>query len=146
MMSIKYPYSRKMILFAAFIIILLILFFSYVITSDPSHYQTWLVCGIFILLGFAAVYYWYKKLYVHVLNGDTALELDEYKLSYYIGNKVVNWKDVASTEYYLLRGGGYSITFIMAIPTADIRINTKYIAGSDKLIYNTILEYFERYK
>jgi hypothetical protein len=90
--------------------------------------------------------YFFKKFFSPFLKGETALELDDKKLQYFISNKIVYWKDVEYMDYDSLKNGGISIRFSIKESSKDITISTRYVKGNDKDIYDTISEYFEKYK
>lgn len=143
---IKYPYSKGQIYFAAIFITAMFLFFIYFFIIDVSDPGIWVI-GLFILAEGVLGRYFFKKYFSPFLKNETALELDEEKLQYFIKNKVLYWKNVDYiNSRYGGRGGGLEISFAIKQGSRNVTISTRYIAGNDEGICNTISEYFEKYK
>ena len=145
MEPLQYRYSAAFSYQVAFtIFIILFAFPTGMIIENPGDRSIFIpvMCA-----GLAAMYYWYRKSYIHIINKDIALELDHEKLTYYTKNRTVYWKDVLNVYYDQdLRSNNYTISFSMTNPDEDMRLKTGIIGGRDKDILETILAYFEKYK
>ena len=75
--------------------------------------------------------------------------MDEEKLQFFIKGKllfqipreVAYWKDIAEIEFTAPLKGSAIISFNMKDGSV-FGFRTNYIAGNDRAIYNTIMEYF----
>jgi len=120
------------------------------IIDDHSTYRSWLIFGFLFLLILARLVYLSVMYFIPCLRDKTVLELDREKLQFFIKGKllfqiprdIAYWDDIENIDYTsVLRMGGAIISFRMKDGSV-FGINTKYIAGNDKDIYNTIIEYF----
>jgi hypothetical protein len=79
------------------------------------------------------------------MRGETILELDKEKLQYFPRNKVIYWKEVEDIDNVVgAKSGSMSIRFLMKDGVRQ-RISTKYIAGNDQTLYDTIRTFFFNY-
>ena len=142
---VKYPYSKYQTWFALIILLAMMVFPVFVLASDVTDRNTWLVCGFFFLVACGLLTYLIRKYFLPMQRKDIALELNEEKLQYFIGNKTVYWKDVLYMDFGESKNGGIFIRFALE-HGVDIKISTRYVAGKDKEIYDTVTAYFEKYK
>jgi len=125
----------------------LILLCLYAIITDTPGDNIWELMGPAILFLAAILAYVCRKFLLPLTQGKTILELDKNKLQYAVKNDSIYWKDIDSINYVIgVKTGSWSIRFVMKDGSRDRKISTKYIAGDDKTIYNTIVDYFEKYK
>ena len=137
-----FPYSSST-WFAAILSLGINIFPLYGLVTLGSDYRVLLCFGLILLCTAGMLGYFCKKFLFPFLRRDTALELDEDKLQFYITNRTIYWKDIKKIDHFSLNHGGWSIDFTMKDGSDQIRISTKYIAGDNEDIYNTIVEYFE---
>ncbi len=142
----KYQYSAGQTWFGALLCLGMICFITVMLYSVRSDYHNWLYFGLPSLAVCGMAVYFSKKFFLPLLKGQTALELDETKLKFFISGRVIYWKDIQSIDYGAISNGGYEIRFTMIENVKDISISTKYIAGNDQDIYDTIVEYFKKYR
>jgi len=144
---VKYKYSVYQTWFAVIILSGLIFFCLYTIKNDSPGDNIWEIIGPFALLLAAMLAYICGKFLLPLIRGETILELDQDKLRYAVKNDSIYWKEVDSINYVIgAKTGSWSIRFVMKDGSRNRKISTKYIAGDDKTIYNTIVDYFEKYK
>ena len=146
MESVKYPYSKYQSWFAVIALSAMIFGCLYMIIARRPDGDIWQVMVPMILILGALLTYICRKFFFPLIWGETALELDKEKLQYFVNNRIIYWKDVETMDFWSLKYGGMSIRFVMHGTNKDVKINTKYIAGKDQSIYDTIVEYFEKYK
>jgi hypothetical protein len=84
------------------------------------------------------------KFFLPYRRGDTILELDDEKLQYFFKNKTVYWREILLINCGATRNGLEIRLEMKAGNYYDFNIFTQYIAGKDKAIYDTIMEYFEK--
>ena len=141
----KYSYSKSQNYTNIVLVLGLNTVFLYLIISSSSLLLS-IAFGVLFLCMVALTVYFCRKFFFPLLRNETALELDNEKLQFYIDNKTIYWKDVESINYKELKNGDWVVTFAFKNGSANINVFQKYIAGDDKAIYNTITEYFEKYK
>ncbi|MBS1529263.1 MAG: hypothetical protein JSU01_03055, partial [Bacteroidetes bacterium] len=77
--------------------------------------------------------------------GKIALEIDGEKVNDYLKGTTTYWKDIFEiSEGYSKYNAWISISLEDGAGT--VTINTKWITGSNKMIFNTMLDYFEKAK
>ncbi|WP_295676968.1 hypothetical protein [uncultured Mucilaginibacter sp.] len=140
----KYPYSKYQIWFAFSLSLAMMAFPVFMIATDTTDRQAWLLFGFFFLAICGILTYLIRKYFLPMQRGETALELDKEKLQYFIGNKIVYWKDILYMDFGEARNGIF-IRFALE-HGVDITIGTRFVAGKDNEIYDTISAYFEKYK
>lgn len=147
MEPIKYPYSTILTCFHAIWLFAFFIFsiFLSIDLSDPGNKVFIPDIFITLILG-ALIVYFFIKIILPLIQGKSALELDKEKLQYFIFNKTIYWKDVENIIYADRTNGSWLISFIMKDGSNDIKIQTRYIAGKNKEIYNSILQCFEKNK
>ena len=144
---IKYKYSVYQTWFAVILLSTLILSCLYAIKTDSPGDNIWqLMAPGALFLAVILAYVCYKFL-LPLIRRETILELDKDKLQYAVKHTVVLWKDIDSINYVIgVKTGSWSIRFVMKDGSRDKKISTKYVAGDNKTIYNTIVDYYEKYK
>ena len=145
MESTKYLHSLNQTLFIAILALGMTSFAVFMLMSFAKDYHVWLILGPFFLLLAGFDVYYYRKHLSPLLKGQAAVELDKEKLQSFIANKTIYWKNVNNIEYETSVRGDWAIVFVMIDGSDDIRISTQYVAGNDQNIYDTIIEYFEKY-
>jgi hypothetical protein len=146
MNTTKYLYSTVQSWFGAILLTGMISFPVFMIVSFASDYQIWLAMIPFIIIIGGMVVYFCRKFFFPLLRGETALELDEEKLHFFITKRIIYWSDIENIDHFWLNHGGWSINFTMTGSGKNISISTKYVAGDDEIIYNSIIEYFKKYR
>lgn len=141
---IKYPYSKYQTWYVLILLLAVTAFPVFVIATDITDRDIWLGFGFSFLATCGMLTYLTRKYFLPMQRGDIALELDKEKLQYFIGNKIVYWKDILYMDFGEARSGIF-IRFALE-HGVDITIGTRYVAGKDKEIYDTISAYFEKYK
>jgi hypothetical protein len=141
----KYLYSKYQTWFVFIFLLAMMVASLFMVANDNADHDEWLVFGFFFLVMGGMLAYLLRKYFLPMQRGEIALELDKEKLQYFIGNKTVYWKDVLYMDFAESKNGGGFIRFALE-HGVDIKISTRYIAGKDKEIYNTITGYFEKYK
>ncbi len=145
----QYKYSDWRMLCDAGILVFMTLMFYIALITRQSDYRSWLFfCAIMLIIVGRASYVTVMYL-IPCLKGKIALELDPDKLQLFIAGKllfqiprdVAYWKDISDIEYTAPYRGSPIISFTMNNGSV-FGFRTKYIAGNDKDIYNTIMEYF----
>ena len=142
---IKYPYSKYATWFFVILLPGFMLFCLYAIITDSPGDNIWEAMVPVILFFGIMLAYLCRKFFFPLLRGETALELDREKLQFFSSKKVVYWKDVQKTDSWSSKNAA-GARFVMEDGSRDIKISTKYVAGKDAAIYDTIVEYFEKYK
>ena len=141
----KYPYSKSQNYTSIVLVLGLNTVFLYLIISSSNLFLS-IVFGVLLLCMVALTVYICRKFFFPLLRHDTALELDNEKLQFYVDNKTIYWKDVKSINHKVQKNADWVVTFAFKNGSKDIDVFQKYIAGDDKAIYDTITEYFEKYK
>jgi hypothetical protein len=143
---VNYPYSKTQIWFYMIAFFAILIFLLIVFVINFSDHSTWPLLGIGGIFVCGVLTYLYSKYFRHFKRGEIALELDKEKLQYFIGNKTVFWKDIlAATSDSNPKGNGIRIRFSID-GGSDVVINTQFVDGNDKEIYNTVMTYVEKYK
>lgn len=140
----KYLYSKYQTWFVFIILLSIMVVSLFMVANDNADRDEWLVFGVFFLVMVGMLTYLLRKYFLPMQRGGIALELDKEKLQYFIGNKIVYWKDILYMDFGEARSGIF-IRFALE-HGVDITIGTRYVAGKDKEIYDTISAYFEKYK
>jgi hypothetical protein len=143
----QYPYSLKFSLATLAVMIVLVA----IVIHNVGGYQTDL---IYIVIGFCGLVFAtlsaviVMKRLVPAIKGNVALQLDDEGISDFIKEISIEWKDVK--EIHLVRGRSASIIRVDLKWETDygsqIAIYLRWIKGKDQEIYETTLEYFERYR
>lgn len=142
----RYPYSKTQTWFYMIVFFAVLIFLLAVFVVNFSDHSTWPLLGIGGIFVCGTLTWLYNKYFRHLQRGEIALELDNEKLQYFIGNKTVFWKDVLyTTNDSNPNGNSIRIRFSLE-GGSDIVIDTQFVDGSDKEIYNTIMAYVEKYK
>jgi len=110
------------------------------------------MCSVLLIIGIRLIYLGIMY-YIPCLKGKTALELDKDKLQLYIKGKllfqiprdVAYWGDIEDIDYNYASRIGSIISFKMKDGSVFGFLTTR-ISGNDKHIYNTIMQYFEKYR
>jgi hypothetical protein len=145
----KYKYSTGQMLGDVIWLFYLTLFF-YMSINPNSDYKSWLIFGLVLLILLGRFIYLTVMYFIPCLKDKTALELDRDKLQLFITGKllfqiprdVAYWKDIKEIEYTSAFRGSPVISFKMNDGSV-FGFRTAYIAGNNKDIYNTIMEYFK---
>lgn len=101
----------------------------------------WRYFGPFELFPATILYFFCKKCFIPAVKNKIALELDADKLQFHVTDRVIYWKDVNEISQTYSMYSSF-ISFEMVDGSDDIGIGTKWIAGSNDMIYDTIQEYF----
>ncbi len=144
MTPIKYPYSIFQNCFSIILVSAMNIFILYMIIRFPALPGSLALSALFLCTATMAVYLC-RKFFFPSLRGEIALELDKDKLQFFITDRTIYWKDVKSINYDVLNHGGWAIIFAFKNGSENVDISTKYIAGNNQAIYDTITEYFEKY-
>ena len=139
----EYKYSIVQNIFSVILALGMNIFTLFMTIRFPALPASLILSALFLCTA-VMTFYLCKKFFFPLLRGETALELDKEKLQFYITNRIIYWKDVKSIDYNTLNHGGWAIVFIMKDRSENIDISTKYIAGNDKDIYNSIVKHFEK--
>jgi len=118
--------------------------------NHDSNYKSWLIFGFLLLIIFVRFIYLAIMYFIPCFKDKTALELDREKLQLFIKGKllfqvprdVAYWKDMEDIEFTSPPRGSAIISFKMKDGSV-FGFRTRYIAGNDRDIYNTIMEYFK---
>jgi len=146
MENIKYSYSKGQTWFAFIILLALIIFCVYKIITDSPDDNIWEPLVPFILFLGAVLGYVCFKFFFPLLRGETILQLNKENLQYFPRNRIIYWKDIESMDYVIgAKSGSWAIRFAMKDGTRT-RISTKYVAGNNQGIYDTIVEHFKKYR
>lgn len=150
--SIKFKYSLMQMIRS----IALLLFFaliSYVrIAEDGLDDNGELIFDIIVVIIFVRFVYLCAYIYIPCLRGETALELDEEKLQFFVKGKfrsrdikdLILWNDVAHIKLDPFpRNTGALITFKM-LSGDTFSIKTTHVAGKDREIYDAIVSCFNK--
>lgn len=149
----KYKYSAaQMLMSLAWLSFLEVIMYITLITRDANS-QSWWAFGLASFVITARLSYLCTMYYIPCLRDKTALELDKDRLQLFIKGKllfqisrdVAYWADIEDIDYTSPSRSGAIISFKMKDGSA-FGFYTTYISGNDKDIYNTIMEYFEKYK
>jgi hypothetical protein len=146
MKTTKYLYSSVQNWFGAVGLIGMIIFPISMIIEFASDYGIWLFMIPFFIIMTAMAIYFCRKFFFPLLRGEIALELDEEKLQFFITKRTIYWTDIKSIDHDSLNHGGWSINFTITHTGENITISTKYVAGDDEAIYDSIVGYFEKYR
>ncbi|BAU55944.1 hypothetical protein MgSA37_04136 [Mucilaginibacter gotjawali] len=115
------------------------------LATNTADRAAWMGVGLGFLTTCGMLTYLIHKYILPLRRGEIALELDNEKLQYFIGNKTVYWKDILYMDFASSKNGGIFIRFALE-HGVDINISTRFVAGKDSEIYQTITAYFEKYK
>jgi len=146
----KYKYSAAQMLADLFWLFSLTVVFYIILITPKADYKSWLVLSGILLVLLGRLIYLAVMYFIPCLKDKTALELDKDKLQLFITGKllfqiprdVAYWKDIKDIEYTSLPRGSPIISFKMNDGSV-FGFRTNYIAGKNKDIYNTIMEYFK---
>jgi hypothetical protein len=145
----KYKYSFGRMVFSVLLFPCMALLFYLIVINEDSDYRAWLILGFILLIIWGRFIYLAIMYHIPCLQGKTALALDTDKLQLFIKGKlllqhvrdITYWKDIDEIAYISPRKGAPVISFTMKEGN-DFAFRTKYIAGNDKEIYDTIMAYF----
>jgi hypothetical protein len=145
----KYKYSFGRMLLSGLLFPCMTVLFYMIVINEDSDYRAWLVFGFVLSVVWGRFIYLASMYHIPCLQGKTALALDTDKLQLFIKGKlllqdvrdVAYWKDIDNIAYISLRKGSPVISLTMKDGN-DFAFRTKYIAGNDKEIYNTIMAFF----
>jgi len=143
----KFKYSAGKSWFAVITLLAIIFLCLYAVLTDSKGDNIWelMAPAIFVLgtiLSYVGI-----KFFIPYRRGDTILELDKEGFHYAPKNSTVYWKDVERIDYVVgIQTRDWSIRFEMKDDSGLKRISTKYIKGRGQAIYDTIMEYFEKYR
>lgn len=151
-MEIKqYKYSFGQMFFSGLLFLFATLLFYAVVINQHSDYRAWLILSFILLIIWGRFVYLASMYFIPCIQGKTALELDTDKLQFFIKGKlllqdvrdIAYWKEIDNIAYISPQRGSPVINFTMK-DGKDFAFRTKYIAGNDKEIYDTIMEYFNK--
>jgi len=114
-------------------------------------------CMAFEIISFIIalrLFYLCVMYYMPCLQNKTALELDSEKLQCFIEGKllfkrsqrIIYWKDIEKIDFNSIPRGNALMIIFKIKDSKSAGVYTKYIAGNDRAIYDTITAYFEKYK
>jgi hypothetical protein len=147
----KFKYSFGQMVFSGLLFPFMSVFIYLMAINEDSDYRASLVLGFVLLIIWGRFAYLAIMYFIPCLQGKTALALDSDKLQFFIKGKlllqdvraVAYWKDINEITYISPYKGSPVISFTMR-DRKDFAFRTKYIAGNDKEIYNTTMEYFNK--
>jgi hypothetical protein len=161
MESIKFKYSIPQMIFSVLKLIFCAVL-GYLIAFDTNPGASWNISDSLLELIFKAlillliIWFVYLSVYFYVpcLKGEVAMELDEQKLKYNIKGKFrltkiresIYWKDIKSISYDSLPSANVAIIRVKMKDGDKLGLPIQNVAGNDELIFNKIVEYFEKYK
>lgn len=155
--------SGQMIWGTGITLFLLLVSYGKFITHN-ADYVDWLFFGAIALFIVGRFIYLCIMYFIPCFEDKPALCLDSEKLQCFIQGKllfqitpdIIYWKDIAEINYTYIYRRGALISFKMKSPesaiytkysvTDDSGFFTAYISGDKKVIYNSIMEYFNKYK
>jgi len=146
----KYKYSVGRVFFDLILLTFVTLVLYMTLINHKSDFKSWLIFGFLSLIILGRFIYLAIMYFIPCFKDKTALELDKDKLQLFIKGKllfqisrdVAYWKDVDDIEFTSPPRGSAIISFKMK-DGSNFGFRTTYIAGNDKDIYKTIMEYFK---
>jgi hypothetical protein len=147
MESVKFKYGPGQAWWSVLLpFVVIVVFTIYLFSKQPKGTDNWWEIALVALPCSGMTFFFGWKFFMPYRRGDTILELDDEKLQYFFKNKTVYWREILLINCGATRNGLEIRLEMKAGNYYDFNIFTQYIAGKDKAIYDTIMEYFEKYR
>lgn len=141
METTTFPYSKIVGISGLLFFLAFMAAFLYIGLITNDHNLWIFVIGIDVVLAAITVYFSVRCLLPAIKN-QTALTLDDEKLTFHVTNRVIYWKDVVEISFDKSRYTTF-LSFEILGDSQKIGLGLTWIAGDNKDIYQTAQEYFE---